>query len=62
MKTTVMKTNEQNNNKEESTYSLLMRTEERKRGTTEVITYGVIALSALAAIWEFGRELVWYQS
>ena len=57
MKTTTMKTNEPNNYREESTYSLLVRTEERKRATVEVITYGAIALSALAAIWEFGQEL-----
>jgi hypothetical protein len=62
MKTIDMKTNEPNNNKEKSTYSLLVRTEEKKRGTIEVITYGMIALSALAAIWEFGQELFWYQS
>ena len=62
MKTTSTKTNEPNNKREESTYSLLVRTEERKRATIEVITYGVIALSALAAIWEFGQELFWYQS
>ena len=62
MKTTPMKTNEPKNNREEFTYSLLVRTEERKRGAIEVITYGVIALSALAAIWEFGQELFWYQS
>jgi hypothetical protein len=57
-----MKTNEPNNNREESTYSLLVRTEERKRAAIEVIAYGVIVLSALAAIWEFGQELFWYQS
>jgi hypothetical protein len=62
MKTTAMKTNGANDNREESTYSPLARTEERKRGTVEVIAYGVIALSALVAIWEFGQELFRYQS
>jgi hypothetical protein len=53
-----MKTKELNNNREESTYALLVRTEERKRAAIEVIAYGVIVLSALAAIWEFGQELL----
>jgi hypothetical protein len=57
MKTTAMKTNEPNNNREESTYSLLVRSEEKKRAATEIVVYGVIVLSALAAIWEFGQEL-----
>jgi hypothetical protein len=57
-----MKTNEPNNEKEESTYALLVRSEEKKRIVTEVVVYGVIVLSALAAIWEFGEELSLFQS
>jgi len=58
----LMKTNEPNNKREESTYALLVRSEERKRIVTEVVAYGVIILSAVAAIWEFGEELSWFQS
>jgi hypothetical protein len=57
-----MKTNKQNSKREESTYSLIMRSEERKRIVTEAIVYSLIALSAMAAIWEFGQELFWFQS
>jgi hypothetical protein len=58
----LMKTNEPNNQREESTYALLVRSEENKRIVTEVVAYGVIILSAVAAIWEFGEELSWFQS
>ncbi|MEN3370731.1 MAG: hypothetical protein V7609_2874 [Verrucomicrobiota bacterium] len=57
-----MKTNKPNNEREESTYSLIVRSEERKRAAIEVVVYGVIVLSMLAAIWEFGQELFWFQS
>jgi hypothetical protein len=57
-----MKTNEPNNKKAESTYALLVRSEEKKRIVTEVVAYGVIILSAVVAIWEFGEELSWFQS
>jgi hypothetical protein len=52
-----MKTNEPNNKREESTYSLIVRSEEKKRILTEAVVYGLIILSAMAAIWEFGEEL-----
>ncbi|MEY2560976.1 MAG: hypothetical protein QOG51_1391 [Verrucomicrobiota bacterium] len=57
-----MKTNEPNNKREESTYSLIARSEETKRAAVEVVVYSVIVLSMLAAIWEFGQELFWFQS
>ena len=57
-----MKTNEPNNKREESTYSLIARSEETKRAAIEVVVYSVIVLSMLAAIWEFGQELFWFQS
>ena len=58
-----MKTKEPNNKKrEESTYALIMRSEEKKRILTEAAVYGLIVLSALAAIWEFGQEFFWFQS
>jgi hypothetical protein len=51
-----MKTNEPNNKREESTYSLLVRSEESRRVFVETVVYGLILLSAIAAIWEFGAE------
>ena len=57
-----MKTNEPNIKTEESTYSLLVRSEEKRRVLTEAVVYGLIILSAMAAIWEFGEELFWFKS
>jgi hypothetical protein len=57
-----MKTNKPNNEREESTYSLLVRSEEKKRVAIEVVVYSVIVLGVLAAIWEFGQELLVFQS
>ena len=57
-----MKTNKRNNNKKESIYSLLVRSEEKKRAAIEVLVYSALVLGALTAIWEFGQELVWFQS
>jgi hypothetical protein len=57
-----MKTNKPNIKREESTYSLIVRSQEKKRMLTEAVVYGLIMLSALAAIWEFGQELFWFQS
>ena len=55
-----MKTNEPNDKKEESTYSLLVRSEEKKRAFIEVVVYGLVILSAVAAIVEFANEFFWY--
>jgi hypothetical protein len=54
-----MKTNEPNDKREESTYSLLERSEEKKRGLVETFVYGLVILSAVAAILEFAREFLW---
>jgi hypothetical protein len=54
-----MKTNEPNDKKEESTYSLLVRSEEKKRGLVETLVYGLVILSVVAAILEFAREFFW---
>ena len=48
-----MKTSQPNNNVEESTYALLVRSEDRKRALLETIVYGLVILSALAAILQF---------
>ena len=60
MKTTPMKTNEPDNKREESTYSMLVRSEEKKRSFIEVVVYGLVILSAVAAILEFANEFFWY--
>ena len=45
-----MKTNERKDKVEESTYALLVRSEDKKRALFETIVYGLVILSALAAI------------
>jgi hypothetical protein len=55
-----MKTNEPHKTMEESTYSLLVRSEEKKRALLETIVYGVVILSAVAAILEFANEFFWF--
>jgi hypothetical protein len=57
-KTKAMKTNEPNNRREESTYSLLVRSEDKKRALFETIVYGLVILSALAAILQFADQPV----
>jgi hypothetical protein len=48
-----MKTKQTNNNVEESTYALLVRSEDKKRALFETIFYGLVILSALVAILQF---------
>jgi hypothetical protein len=55
-----MKTNQPTDKKEESTYSLLVRSEEKKRTLIEVVVYGLVILSVLAAIWGFANEFFWF--
>jgi len=43
---------------EESTYSLLVRSEEKKRAVFETIVYGLVILSAVAAILQFAEQPV----
>ena len=57
-----MKTNEPNNKREESTYSLLVRSEEKKRALVETIVYGLVILSAVAAILQFADEVVLFHA
>jgi hypothetical protein len=42
--------------KKKSTYRLLLQSEERNRNILEAALYGLFALSALAAIWQFAEE------
>ena len=53
-----MKTSQINNNVEESTYTLLVRSEDKKRALLETIVYGLVILSALAAILQFTDQPV----
>jgi hypothetical protein len=48
-----MKTNQPKNKVEESTYALLVRSEDKKRALFETIVYALVILSALAAILQF---------
>ena len=53
-----MKTSQPNNNVEESTYAMLVRSEDKKRVLLEMIVYGLVILSALAAILQFADQPV----
>jgi hypothetical protein len=55
-----MKVNEQINKREGSAYSLLIRSEEKKSAVIEVVVYGLVLLSAVAAIWEFADDFFWF--
>ena len=48
-----MKTNELNNNVEESIYALLVCSQDNQNVLFETIVYGLVMLSALAAILQF---------
>ena len=54
----LMKTSQPNNKVLESTYALLVRSEDKKRALLETIVYGLIILSALAAILQFTDQPV----
>jgi hypothetical protein len=53
-----IKTSQTNNKVEESTYALLVRSEDKKRALLETIVYGLVILSALAAILQFADQPV----
>ena len=52
-----MKTNNPSN-KVKSTYSMLVQAEEKERNLFETLVYGVIVLSAVAAIWQVAHQPV----
>jgi len=54
----LMKTSQPNNKVEESIYALLVRSEDKKRALLETIVYGLIILSAVAAILQFTDQPV----
>ncbi|MEO5719356.1 MAG: hypothetical protein ABIR29_12420 [Chthoniobacterales bacterium] len=41
---------------EESTYQLLVESEEKGRGAFEAFVYLLLVLATIATIWQFGRE------
>lgn len=51
-----MKTNQPDNKIHESTYTLLVRSEEKERSLFETIAYSLLILSAVAAIWQFVQQ------
>jgi hypothetical protein len=53
-----MNTSQPNNEIHESTYALLVRSEEKERSLFETIAYGLFILSAVAAIWQFAQQAV----
>ena len=55
-----MKTNEPNSSREESTYALLVRSEDKKLVRMELVVYGLAAISALAMILAFANEFFWF--
>jgi len=44
------------NNEHESTYRLLVRSEEKNRGIVETMLYALLALSVIVSIWQFAQE------
>lgn len=42
----------------ESTYALLMRSEERERGAFEVLAYGLLVLCGVFSMWQFGHQSI----
>jgi hypothetical protein len=53
-----MTTSQPNNEIHESTYALLVRSEDKERSLLETIAYGLFILSAVAAIWQFALQPV----
>lgn len=42
----------------ESTYALIVRSEEKSRSVLEVVLYAVLILSAVFSIWQFANQPV----
>lgn len=51
-----MKTSQTNNEIHESTYALLVRSEEKERSLIETIINGLLILSVIATIWQFVHQ------
>jgi hypothetical protein len=46
------------NNQQESTYALLVRSEEKSRSALEIILYALFIFSAFIALWQFAQQPV----
>jgi hypothetical protein len=44
------------NNEAQSTYRLLVRSEEKGRGIMETVVYALLGLSAIISIWQFVEQ------
>jgi ferric-dicitrate binding protein FerR (iron transport regulator) len=44
------------NNEDESTYTLLVGSEETGRSIMETVVYALLGLSAIASIWQFAQQ------
>lgn len=53
-----MKPTKTNDEIHESTYALLMRSENENRSLLEVVAYGLFILSAVAAIWQLAHQRI----
>jgi hypothetical protein len=53
-----MKTSQPSKNVEESTYALLVRSEDKKRAVFETVLYGLVAVGVLVAILQFADQPV----
>jgi hypothetical protein len=53
-----METDQPTNNVEESTYTLLVRSEDKKHALFETILYGLVAVGVLVAILQFADQPV----
>ena len=54
----LMKTSRPSNNVKESTYALLVRSEDKKHALFETILYGLVAVGVLVAILQFADQPV----
>ena len=44
------------NNERESTYRLLVRSEEKSRGIVETMVFALLGLSVIVSIWQFAQQ------
>src|SRR6266516_1614756 len=51
-------TTDQSENQHESTYALLIRSEEKSRNVIEMAIYPILILGAVIAIWQFAQQPV----
>jgi hypothetical protein len=53
-----MTPNQANHTHQESTYQLLVESEEKERGVMEDLVYLLLIIATSVTIWQFGREPV----